>query len=464
MTQFGRTRHIHFVGVGGIGMSGIAELLVNLGYGVSGSDAKRTEVTDRLASLGVRVCIGHDAAHLGEADVVVTSSAVRPDNPEVAAARARHIPVIPRAEMLAELMRLRFGIAIAGAHGKTTTTSMVAVALERAGLDPTAVIGGRLSAFGSNARLGRGTCMVVEADESDRSFLKLSPSIAVITNIDREHMEAYGTFDRVLDAFVDFADKVPFYGAVVACIDDPHVRSILPRFHRRVITYGFSDDADVRGVNATTDGHGGRCETANGPLSIAVPGLHNLQNALAAVAVGLELGVPFDRLAAALEDFRGADRRYQVKGIVGGVTVVDDYGHHPTEIAAVLAAARAGSPRRVIAVFQPHRYTRTRDLLADFGRVLSGADVTLLTDIYAAGEAPIAGITSAAIAEAIRAHGGGTVELEPSLDALPARVAAIAAGGDVVLTLGAGSIGSVGDRIVAALTTRAADHAQAVNR
>jgi len=294
MTQFGRTRQIHFVGVGGIGMSGIAELLVNLGYGVSGSDAKRTELTDRLAGLGVRVTIGHDAANIGDADVVVTSSAVRQDNPEVMAARARHVPVIPRAEMLAELMRLRFGIAIAGAHGKTTTTSMVALMLERAGLDPTAVIGGRLSAFGSNARLGGGKYMVVEADESDRSFLKLSPSIAVITNIDREHMESYGTFERLLDAFVDFADKVPFYGAVVACIDDPHVRAILPRLSRRVITYGFAEDADVRGLNPMTDGRGGRCELPQGVLTVGVPGLHNLLNGPGPVAVGPESGVPFD--------------------------------------------------------------------------------------------------------------------------------------------------------------------------
>ncbi len=464
MTEFGRTRRIHFVGVGGIGMSGIAELLVNLGYGVSGSDAKQSDVTDRLAALGVRVALGHDAANIGEADVVVISSAIRPDDLEVAAARARHIPVIPRAEMLAELMRLRFGIAIAGAHGKTTTTSMVALALERAGLDPTAVIGGRLSAFGSNARLGQGRYMVVEADESDRSFLKLSPSLAVITNIDREHMESYGTFDRLLDAFVDFADKVPFYGAVVACIDDPHVRAVLPRLSRRVITYGFSEDADVRGLNATTDGRGGRCDVPQGELAVGVPGLHNLLNALAAVAVGLELGVPFERIAVALAEFHGADRRYQLKGVVGGVTVIDDYGHHPTEIAAVLRAARAGAPRRVVVAFQPHRYSRTRDLLAEFGRVLADADVTLLTDIYPAGEAPIAGATSPAIAAAVRLHGRGAVELVPALEALPARVAEIAMDGDVVLTLGAGSIGAVGDRIVAALQARAAAKAQAVGR
>jgi UDP-N-acetylmuramate--alanine ligase len=462
MEMFGRARQIHFVGVGGIGMSGIAELLVNLGYHVSGSDAKKSEITERLRSLGARVTIGHAAENIGNADVVVVSSAVKADNPEVAAARERHTPVIPRAEMLAELMRLRYGIAVAGAHGKTTTTSMVAWMLERAGLDPTAVIGGRLSAFGSNARLGAGPLMVVEADESDRSFLKLSPSIAVITNIDHEHMEAYGTFDRVLDAFADFAGKVPFYGAVVACIDDANVRAILPRLSRRVITYGFSDGADVRGLEASTDGRAGRCRvvyripghpdgSGQGELGVSVPGIHNLQNALAAVAVGVELGVPFDKIAAALAEFRGADRRYQIKGVVGGVTVVDDYGHHPTEIAAVLEAARAGSPSRVIAVFQPHRYSRTRDLLAEFGRVLAGADITVLTDIYPAGESPIPGILSAAIADEIRKQNRGDVEAVVPLDDLPQCVAGLARSGDVVLTLGAGSIGAVGDLILAQL-------------
>ena len=468
MEMLGRAREIHFVGVGGIGMSGIAELLVNLGYRVSGSDAKQSEITDRLQSLGARIAIGHAAANIGSADVVVVSSAVKPDNPEVAAARARHTPVIPRAEMLAELMRLRFGIAIAGAHGKTTTTSMVAWILERAGLDPTAVIGGRLSAFGSNARLGAGPLMVVEADESDRSFLKLTPSIAVITNIDREHMEAYGTFDRVLDAFVDFAGKVPFYGAVVACIDDANVRAILPRLTRRVITYGFSDGADVRGLEAATDGRAASCNVAyripghpdgagQGSVSVSVPGIHNLQNALAAIAVGVELGVPFDKMAAALAEFRGADRRYQVKGTVGGVTVVDDYGHHPTEIAAVLKAARAGSPSRVIAVFQPHRYSRTRDLLPEFGRVLAEADITVLTDIYPAGESPIPGILSAAIADEIRKQNRGSVEAVVPLEDLPRSVANLAASGDVVLTLGAGSIGAVGDLIVSELRKRTAN-------
>jgi UDP-N-acetylmuramate--alanine ligase len=459
MTTFGRARAIHFVGIGGIGMSGIAELLVNLGYRVSGSDARASEITERLARLGVRVAIGHAAANVGDADVVVVTSAVSPENPEVAAAHAAHVPVIPRAEMLAELMRLRFAVAVAGAHGKTTTTSMVAWMLERAGLDPTAVIGGRLSAFGSNARLGRGPLMVAEADESDRSFLKLFPSIAVITNIDREHMEAYGTFDRVLDAFAEFAGKVPFYGAVVACIDDPHVREILPRVTRRVITYGFADGADVRGEAPTTDGRRATCRVryqlpqhpdaaGEGVLTVSVPGVHNLQNALAAVAVGAELGVPFAKMAEALAEFRGADRRFQIKGEAAGVTVVDDYGHHPTEIDAVLRAARAGAPSRVVAVFQPHRYTRTRDHLDAFGRVLSEADLTILTDIYAAGEPAMPGVTAAAMADAIRRHGRGAVEAVVPFDELAHRVAALVRPGDVVLTLGAGSIGQIGDRVL----------------
>jgi len=462
MGEFGRTRHVHFVGIGGIGMSGIAELLVNLGYAVSGSDARQSELTDRLLSLGVRIGIGHDATHVRDADVVVVSSAIAQDNPEVAAARARHIPVIPRAEMLAELMRLRWGIAIAGAHGKTTTTSMVALMLERAGLDPTAVIGGRLSAFGSNARLGRGRYMVAEADESDRSFLKLSPTTALVTNIDREHLEAYGgSFERVVDAFVAFADRVPFYGSVIACLDDPPLASMLPRLTRRVITYGFSEAAHVHGYGQTTDGHTGRCHvryrideisdgTGSGDLVLSVPGLHNLQNALGATAVGLELGLPFDRIARALAEFQGAERRYQRRGQVRGVTVVDDYGHHPAEIAAVLKTARAGQPSRLVAVFQPHRYTRTRDLIDEFGRALSLADVVVLTDIYAAGEPPIPGVTLDALATVV-GRTAKELHVVPKLDELAPTVAGLAREGDLVVTLGAGSIGGVGDRIVAAL-------------
>jgi UDP-N-acetylmuramate--alanine ligase len=458
MTMMGRTRRVHFVGIGGIGMSGIAELLVNLGYSVSGSDAKRSEMTDRLRDLGVRVEIGHAAAHVGDADVVVTSSAVATDNPEVLAARAAHVPVIPRAEMLAELMRLRTGIAIAGAHGKTTTTSMVALLLEKGGLDPTAVIGGRLSAFGSNARLGSSQYMVAEADESDRSFLMLSPTFAVITNLDHEHMESYGTFENLVDAFVTFGNKVPFYGAVVACLDDPAVAALLPRLTRRVITYGFSEAADVRGEGASSDGRTARCmvrtiddgQAQRSALTIGVPGRHNLLNALAAVAIGRELGVPFERMAPALQEFHGAERRYQVRGQRSGVTVVDDYGHHPTEVAAVLRTAREGAPQRLVAVFQPHRYTRTRDLLPEFGPALGLADVVVLTDIYAAGEAPIAGITLDTLAAQVRPHVKELVVV-PQVADVPGHVAMLARPGDLIITLGAGSIGLVADRLLAAL-------------
>jgi UDP-N-acetylmuramate--alanine ligase len=447
-------------------MSGIAELLANLGYEVSGSDAKASEVTDRLARLGVRIASGHDAAHVGEADVVVTSSAIQRGNPEVEEARRRSIPVIPRAEMLAELMRLRYGIAVAGAHGKTTTTSMVALVLERAGLDPTAVIGGRLSAFGSNARLGRGDYMVVEADESDQSFLRLTPAIAVITNIDREHMESYGSWDALQQAFLDFANKVPFYGTVVACVDDAPVRALVPKMTRRVVTYGFAGmDAAVSGHAMALEAFGSTCRVVHtsrdgvavdlGTLRLRVPGRHNLLNALGAVAVGLEVGIPFAKIARGFEEFRGAERRFQLRGEERGVMVVDDYGHHPTEIMAVIAAARAGLNRRLVIVFQPHRYTRTRDLLPEFGSALAGADEVILTDIYAAGEEPIEGTTVEAV-EAMVRRSGRPVTLVKALDAIPDAVARIARPNDLVITLGAGSIGGMPDRILAALASRAA--------
>ncbi|HEY2433674.1 MAG TPA: UDP-N-acetylmuramate--L-alanine ligase [Vicinamibacterales bacterium] len=461
--MLGRTRRIHFVGVGGIGMSGIAELLANLGYEVSGSDAKNSEITDRLAHLGVRIAKGHAAANVGRADVVVVSSAIQPGNPEVEEASRRGIPVIPRAEMLAELMRLRYGIAVAGAHGKTTTTSMVAVVLERAGLDPTAVIGGRLSAFGSNARLGKGEYMVVEADESDRSFLKLTPSIAVMTNIDREHMESYGTWEALQQAFVDFANRVPFYGSVVACVDDAAVAALLPRLVRRVITYGFGGSgAAIHGDEMAFEAFGSHCrvvsrtdagETVLGTLRLRVPGRHNLLNALAAVAVGLEIGITFPQIAAGLTAFGGADRRFQLRGEVRGVMVVDDYGHHPTEIAAVIAAARAGLDRRVVVVFQPHRYTRTRDLLQEFGTALSAADEIVLTDVYPAGETPIAGATAEAVEAEVR-KSGRPVRLVKSLADVPAAIAQVARPNDLVITLGAGSIGTAPDRILEALDAR----------
>jgi len=469
----GKTRRIHFVGVGGIGMSGIAELLANLGYAVSGSDAKRSAVTDRLATLGVAVQAGHAAANVGDADVVVYSSAVRPDNPEVAEAARRRIPVIPRAEMLAELMRLRFGIAIAGAHGKTSTTSMVALVLEQAGLDPTAVIGGRLSAFGSNARLGRGKYMVAEADESDRSFLKLSPSIAVITNIDREHMDAYGSFADLQQAFIDFANKVPFYGAVVACADDAELSKVMPKFKRRVVAYGmnppdgghqpmlFARDVRLEGFGSRCviekhERRGGAATEMLGPLTLAVPGDHSVRNALAAVAVGLELDVPFAKISAALAAFRGAERRFEPRGVVNGITVVDDYGHHPTEIAAVLAAARAGKPTRIVVAFQPHRYTRTRDLMDEFGVALATADEVVLTSIYPASEEPIPGVTSDALAGAVNKGRSTPVHVVPKLEDMAARVADLARPGDLVITLGAGSIASLAGSLVAELERRQA--------
>jgi UDP-N-acetylmuramate--alanine ligase len=454
--MLGKTRRVHFVGIGGIGMSGIAELLANLGYAVSGSDEKRSSVTDRLETLGIRVTYEHDASHVGDADVVVISSAVRPTNPEVGEAISRQIPVIPRAEMLAELMRLRFAIAVAGAHGKTTTTSMIALVVERAGLDPTAVIGGRLKAFGSNARLGRGELMVVEADESDRSFLKLFPSIAVITNIDREHLENYGGFDDLQQAFVDFANKVPFYGGVVACLDDPNLAAIVPRMTRRVTTYGLG--ARSANVTATEVELGPMSAKATvvkaglklGRIELSVPGLHNLQNALATVAVGLELGLPFERIASGLAEFRGAERRFEIRGEPNGILVVDDYGHHPTEIAAVLAAARQLN-RRVIVAFQPHRYTRTAALLDDFGPALAQADHVVLTDIYSAGEDPIPGATLDALAAAVRRHVVAPVDVALRLDEVIPIVKRIARSGDVVITLGAGSIGTLAERLVEAL-------------
>jgi UDP-N-acetylmuramate--alanine ligase len=489
----GKTRHVHFVGIGGIGMSGIAELLANLGYAVSGSDEKKSVVTERLETLGIRVDLGHDASHVGDAEVVVVSSAVRPTNPEVVEAARRQIPVIPRAEMLAELMRLRFSIAVAGAHGKTTTTSMIALVLERCGLDPTAVIGGRLSAFGSNARLGNGEFMVAEADESDRSFLKLFPTIAVITNIDHEHLENYGGFDDLRQAFVDFANKTPFYGGVVACIDDANLAEILPKMIGRVTTYGlvsplaeitatdvelgpltvratvkrrdrraprptFQDRLDSWDAGSRTKRRADAIEDdekpliALGTLTLNVPGRHNLLNALAAVAVGGELGLSFDRIAEGLEDFRGAERRFEVRGEPRGILLVDDYGHHPTEIAAVLAAAKT-LDRRIVVAFQPHRYTRTAALIDAFGPALAGADHVVLTDIYAASEDPIPGVTIDALAAAIRQTLTVPLDVVPKLDDVVPAILRVARPGDVVITLGAGSIGNLPDRLMGALDT-----------
>jgi UDP-N-acetylmuramate--alanine ligase len=462
----GKTRRIHFIGIGGIGMSGIAELLANLGYTVTGSDERRSAITERLATLGIEIAEGHAAEHVGGADVVVASSAIRPTNPEIVEAVRRQIPVIPRAEMLAELMRLRYSIAVAGAHGKTTTTSMIALMLERAGLDPTAVIGGRLSAFGSNARLGGGELMVAEADESDRSFLKLFPTIAVITNIDYEHLDNYGAFDDLQQAFVDFANKVPFYGLIVACSDDPNLSAVLPRMTRRVITYGLdAADADVTAtdvrlaplsVTATVRRRARRTEDQSrtivtlGSLTLNVPGRHNLLNALAALAVGSELGIPFERIAAGLAEFRGVERRFDVRGEANGILVVDDYGHHPTEIAAVLAAARTLN-RRIIVAFQPHRFTRTAALMDAFGPALASADHIVLTDIYPAGEDPVPGATLDALAVAVRRAVRVPVDVVARLEEVPQALAKAARPGDMIITLGAGSIGSVPERVIALL-------------
>ncbi|MBI3047938.1 MAG: UDP-N-acetylmuramate--L-alanine ligase [Acidobacteria bacterium] len=479
--MLGRTRRIHFVGIGGAGMSGIAELLANLGYEVSGSDLRRSEVTARLqSSFGVTVHEGHAAGNVGGAEVVVVSSAVRPANPEVVEAERRGIPVIPRAEMLAELMRMRFSIAVAGAHGKTTTTSMIAFVLERGGLDPDAVIGGRLRAFGSSARLGRGEYLVAEADESDRSFLMLWPSIAVLTNIDNEHMESYGSIAGLQQAFAEFANKVPFYGAVIACADDRHLAPVLPRVTRRLVTYGLEaagprlERPDGRGTRPTVHvfgadvelgAFGGRCVVHRrvgdaterlGQVELSIPGRHNLQNALGAAAVAGELGLDFAQVAAALRAFEGAERRFERYGEVNGVLVVDDYAHHPTEIAAVLSAARASLGRRLVVVFQPHRYSRTERLMDEFGPALREADEVVLTDIYAAGEDPIPGVTIDALTEAVRRGSGRPVRLVKRLDDVVAELLKVARPGDAVVTLGAGSIGAVPKRLVEALRQREA--------
>jgi UDP-N-acetylmuramate--alanine ligase len=447
---FAPSQRIHFIGIGGIGMSGIAEILLTMGYSVSGSDLKRSPVTDRLASLGARIFEGHAAANATSCDVVVTSSAVSPANPEAAEARARKVPVIPRAEMLAELMRLKYGIAVAGMHGKTTTTSMIAAVLGGGGLDPTIVVGGRVDALGSNARLGNSQYLVAEADESDRSFLKLSPILGVVTNLDREHMDCYRDMADVETAFLQFMDGVPFYGATTACLDNPLLAAILPRVRRKVYTYGEHEAADFRlrilpkqphchssFEVVYNEGGGGM---AMGPFSLHVPGRHNVLNATAAVAVGVQLGVSPDQIAEGLATFRGVDRRFQIKGTVNGVTVVDDYGHHPTEILATLRAARDCGYTRVHLLFQPHRYTRTRDLLAEFATAFGDADTVQVLDIYAASEEPIPGITGQTLAETIQRSHPGKVAYASTIPGAVAALVAEAKPGEVIVTLGAGSV------------------------
>jgi UDP-N-acetylmuramate--alanine ligase len=471
--MFAKIQRIHFVGIGGIGMSGIAEVLLNLGYPVSGSDLKTSPVTERLAALGALTFEGHAAANIAGADVVVTSSAIKVDNSEVAEARRLHVPVIQRAEMLAELMRLKYGIAIAGMHGKTTTTSMVAAVLAAGGLDPTVVVGGRVDALGSNARLGKSQYLVAEADESDRSFLKLSPILSVVTNIDREHMDTYRDMRDVRRTFLEFMERVPFYGVVVGCNDDAALRRLLPRVHRRVTTYGTSEGSDflIR-MDASQDNpprvesppavgdHSPRIrfqvtykEKDLGEFTLHVPGMHNVLNATAAIAVGTALDIPADQIRSALDGYRGVDRRFQFKGVAAGVSVIDDYGHHPTEIRATLAAARQCGFRRVHVIFQPHRFTRTRDLMDEFATAFADADTLCLLDIYPASEKPIPGITAEALANRIAGAGKRSVAYVSSVPDAIAKVATLAQPGDMVLTLGAGSVSQLGAMILEKLKT-----------
>jgi UDP-N-acetylmuramate--alanine ligase len=459
-------RHIHFVGIGGSGMSGIAEILLNLGYVISGSDLADSATLQRLAGLGIQTHVGHAGAHVAGADAVVTSTAVQADNPEVLAAREKHIPVVPRALMLAELMRLKQGIAIAGTHGKTTTTSLVASVLAEAGLDPTFVIGGRLNSAGANARLGSGDYIVVEADESDASFLNLLPIMAVVTNIDADHMETYGhDFNRLKAAYVDFLHKMPFYGTAILCIDDTAVREIVPQVSCPITSYGFSEDAQVRAVDVRpVDGQMHFTVLRRNGVTLPdldvvlnLPGEHNVLNALSAIAVAVELNVPDDALLRALAGFKGVGRRFQryedVPAKDGGVfTVIDDYGHHPVEMAATLAAARGAFPgRRLVLAFQPHRYTRTRDCFEDFVKVIGRADAVLLAEVYAAGEAPIAAADSRTLARALRLAGKVEPLFVDDIGALPQAIADTARAGDVVLCMGAGSIGSVPGKVVSML-------------
>src|ERR1700692_1244594 len=471
--MFAKIRRIHFVGIGGIGMSGIAEVLLTLGYRVSGSDLRSSATTERLAKLGAQIFVGHAESNVHGAEVVVASSAIGRENSEVAEARRLHLPVIQRAEMLSELMRLKYGIAIAGMHGKTTTTSMVAAVLAAGGLDPTVVVGGRVDAMGSNARLGKSQYLVAEADESDRSFLKLSPILSVVTNIDREHMDCYRNMRDVKKTFLEFMDRVPFYGMVVVCNDDPMLRRLLPQAQRRTVTYGTKRGSDflikleangtAAGVPKNVPGDGQPLSRFRvsyqkkdlGEFTLHVPGVHNVLNATAAIAVGVGLDVPVEAIRAGLDQFRGVDRRFQLRGRAAGVSVIDDYGHHPTEIKATLAAARQCGFRKVHVVFQPHRYTRTRDLLEDFATAFGDADSLFVLDIYAASERPIEGISGEALARTIRDKGARNVQYVASFADAVNSVAAAAHHGDMILTLGAGSVSQLGPMILEKLKERA---------
>ena len=454
-----RVRKVHFVGIGGIGMSGIAEVLLNLGYRVTGSDLAESETTHRLQRLGAEVFLDHRAENLKEADVVVTSSAVRKENPEVLAAQERLIPVIPRAEMLAELMRMKYGIAVAGTHGKTTTTSMIATVLAHGGLDPTAVIGGKLNAFGSNAKLGQGDLLVAEADESDGSFLRLTPTIAVVTNIDPEHLDHYRNLEEIKEAFLAFINKVPFYGLAVLCLDHENVQALIPRVAKRFSTYGLTTQANYRATDISFNGltttfRAFEKDRELGLLSIRMPGLHSVYNALATLATALELELDFGVVKEGLGSFSGVQRRFQVKGEWGGVMVVDDYGHHPAEIKATLSAAKRGWGRRTVVVFQPHRYTRTRDLFKDFLTAFNQADVLFLTGIYAASEDPLPGVNVEDLSEGIKGHGHKDVTLVPEKDRIVERLLPRLRPGDMVFTLGAGDVWKVGEALIKRLKER----------
>ncbi|MEE2702699.1 MAG: UDP-N-acetylmuramate--L-alanine ligase [Myxococcota bacterium] len=441
-----KVRRIHFVGIGGVGMSGLAEVLCASGYTVSGSDMRESEVLERLGGLGIRISIGHDATTVAGADVLVYSSAIPATNPEIQEAERARIPVIARAEMLAELMRLKYGIAISGSHGKTTTSSLVASVLQEGGLDPTAIIGGRLHSLGANSRLGCGYVLVAEADESDGSFLHLVPTVVVITNLDREHLDHYGNLEALEDAFVDFANRVPFYGLCVLCLDDPKLRALLPRIARRNRSYGLSTQAEISATSIEPDGldtlfvaRSGKHEL--GPLRLRMPGIHNVRNALAAIAVGLEFDVPFPQIREALEQFRGIARRFEIVGEPGSLLVIDDYAHHPTEIRATLAAARSGLGRRSVVVFQPHRYSRTRDLFEELAGCFHDADVVVLTDIYAAGEPKLPGVDSTSLAEAVKQTGHRNTHLVREREEIIPALRELVQQGDAVLFMGAGDIG-----------------------
>jgi len=457
--MFKRYQQMHFVGIGGAGMSGIAEILLNLGYRVTGSDLRRNDAVERLEQLGAKVFIGHDAAHVEGAHVVVYSSAVSRDNVELRVARQRAIPVIPRAEMLAELMRLKYGIAVAGTHGKTTTTSMIGAVLAEGRYDPTIIVGGRVTSLGSNVRLGQGEFLVAEADESDGSFLKLAPTMAVVTTIDAEHLDHYGTLESIQDAFTAFVAKVPFYGAAVLCLDEPNIQRLIPRVEKRVVTYGLESSADLVARRVRLVGLTSRFEVHDrgallGECALAIPGRHNVLNALAAIGVGLDLEIPFVTIQKALAAFAGVQRRFQVRGTIDRITVVDDYGHHPVEIRATLAAAKAGFDCRVVTVFQPHRYTRTQLLFDEFLTAFNQADVLIVMDVYGAGEAPINGVSAADLAEGIRAHGHRNVTyLGGDRARIVDHVSRIARPGDIVLTLGAGDVSQLGPAILRRLET-----------